>query len=69
MVEFMSLAAYVAEVGLVSHQYGRRGPWPCEGSMTQYRGMPGPGSGSEWLEEQGEQGGIGYFQRENQERV
>jgi hypothetical protein len=21
----------------------RRGPWSCEGSMPQYRGMPGPG--------------------------
>jgi hypothetical protein len=24
---------------------GRRGPWSCEGSMSQYRGMPGPGMG------------------------
>ena len=33
---------------------GRRGPWSYEGSMTQYRGMPGPGSGSGWVGEQGE---------------
>jgi hypothetical protein len=24
---------------------GRRGPWSCEGSMPQYRGMIGPGMG------------------------
>jgi hypothetical protein len=24
---------------------GRRGSWSCEGSMTQYKGMPGPGMG------------------------
>jgi hypothetical protein len=24
---------------------GRRGPWSCEGSVPQYRGMPGPGMG------------------------
>jgi hypothetical protein len=28
--------------------------------MTQYRGMPGPRSGSEWVEEQGRGEGIGY---------
>jgi hypothetical protein len=32
---------------------GRWGPWPCEDSMLQYRGMPGPGSGSGWVGEQG----------------
>ena len=36
---------------------GRRGPWPCEGSMPQHRGMPGPGSGNEWVGEQGGGGG------------
>ena len=35
---------------------GRRGPWSCEGSMPQSRGMPGPGSGSGWVGEQGEGG-------------
>jgi hypothetical protein len=33
---------------------GRKGPWSCEGSMPQCRGMPGPGSGSGWVGEQGE---------------
>jgi hypothetical protein len=27
-----------------------------EGSMPQYRGMPGPGSGSGWVGEQGQGG-------------
>jgi hypothetical protein len=41
---------------------GRRGPWSCESSMPQYRGMPGPGSWSGWVGEQGEWGdGIGWF--------
>ena len=31
---------------------GRRGPWSCEGSMPQYRGMPGPRSGSGWVGDQ-----------------
>ena len=35
---------------------GRRGPWSCEGSMPQYRGMLGPGSWSGWVGEQGEVG-------------
>jgi hypothetical protein len=35
---------------------GRIGPWSCEGSMPQYRGMPGPGSESGWV---GEKGGGG----------
>jgi hypothetical protein len=28
---------------------GRRGPWSCEGSMPQYRGVPGLGSWSGWV--------------------
>jgi hypothetical protein len=49
---------------------GRRGPWPCEDSMPQCRGMPGPGSLSGWVGEQGEgEGDRGRgFQRGNQER-
>jgi hypothetical protein len=35
---------------------GRRGPWSCEDFMPQYRGMPGPGSGSGWVGKQGEGG-------------
>jgi hypothetical protein len=34
--------------------------------MPQCRGMPGPGSGSGWVGDQGE--GIGGFQRGNQEK-
>jgi hypothetical protein len=48
----MSLVAYVAEDGLVGHG---RGPWSCEDYMPHSRGMPGLGSGSGWV---GEQGGI-----------
>jgi hypothetical protein len=41
---------------------GRRGPWYCEDHMPQYRGMPGSGSGSVWVGEQGGAGeGIGKF--------
>jgi hypothetical protein len=32
---------------------GRRGQWSWEGSMPQYRGMPGPGSRSGWAGDQG----------------
>ena len=28
-------------------------PWSFEDHMPQYRGMPGPGSGSGWVGEQG----------------
>ena len=50
----MPLAAYVAEDGLVIN--GKRGPWSCESSMPQYRGMPRSGSRSGWVGEQGERG-------------
>jgi hypothetical protein len=53
MVELMALAAYVADDGLVGHQW-RQGPWSCDGSIPQYRGMSGPGCGSGWVGEQGE---------------
>jgi hypothetical protein len=60
----MALAAYVAENGLVRMAINwRRGPWSCEGSMPQCRGMPGCGSG--WVEEQGEGERIGDFWRGN----
>jgi hypothetical protein len=36
---------------------GRRGPWSCDDYIPQYRVMPGPGSRSGWV---GEQGGRGY---------
>jgi hypothetical protein len=49
----MSLAAYVAEDGLVGHHWEERGPWSCKDYMPQYRGMPGPVSGSGWVGEHG----------------
>ena len=49
----MYLVAYVAEDGLVVHQW-EESPWSYEDHMPQYRGMPGPGSGSGWVGEQGE---------------
>jgi hypothetical protein len=42
----VALAAYVAEDGLVGHQW--------EKPLPQYRGTSGPGSGSRWFGEQGE---------------
>jgi hypothetical protein len=62
----MALAANVAEDGLVGIN-GRRGPWSCEDSIPQYRGMPGPGGRHGWVVEQGEGEGIGGFLRGNQE--
>jgi hypothetical protein len=47
--ELVSLAAYVAEDGLV----GREAPSYCKLYMPQYRGMPGPRIGSGWVGEQG----------------
>jgi hypothetical protein len=52
----VSLAAHVAEDGLVSHQWEERS---YKDHMPQYRGMPGPGSGSGWVGEGGER--IGDF--------
>jgi hypothetical protein len=40
---------------------GRRGPWSCEGSMPQYKGMPGPGMGVGGLGSQGGGEGMGIF--------
>jgi hypothetical protein len=46
---------------------GRRGPWYCEDSMPQYKGLPGSESKSGWVGELGG-GGDRVFQRGNQER-
>jgi hypothetical protein len=43
----------------------REDPWSCKLYMPQYRGMPGPGSGSGWVGDQWEREGIGDFQRGN----
>jgi hypothetical protein len=48
--ELMSLAAYVAEDGLVGHQWKER-PIGLANYMPQYRGMTGPRSGSGWVGE------------------
>ena len=46
----------------------RTGPLSSEGSVPQYRGMPGTGSRSGWVVEQGEVGGDRGLRRGNQER-
>jgi hypothetical protein len=51
----MSLAAYVAEDGLVGHHWEER-PRYCKLHMSQYKGTPEPRSGSGWVGE-----GIGNF--------
>jgi hypothetical protein len=58
----VSLAAYVAEDGLVGHHWEERAPWSYKLYMPQYRGMSGPRSGSGWLGEQGGGEGTGNFQ-------
>jgi hypothetical protein len=42
-------------VGLYESEQLRlcRCAWSCKDHMPQYRGMPGPGSGSGWVGEQG----------------
>jgi hypothetical protein len=49
----MSLAAYVAEDGLVGYHWEERPPRSCKLYMPQYGGTPGPRSGSGWVGEQG----------------
>jgi hypothetical protein len=49
--ELLSLAAYVSEDGLVGPSLGREAHWSCKLCMPQYRGMPGPTSGSGWVGE------------------
>jgi hypothetical protein len=56
----MSLAAYVGEDGLVGHHW-EEAPWSCKLYMPQYRGTPGPRSGSGWIGEQGGGKSIGDF--------
>jgi hypothetical protein len=48
----MSLAAYVAEDGLVGHHWEER-PHGVANFICPYRGMPGPRIGSGWVGEQG----------------
>ena len=46
----MSLAAYISEDGLVSHQW-KEAHWSCKLYMPHYRGTPGPKSRSGWVGE------------------
>jgi hypothetical protein len=48
----VSLAAYVSEDGLVGHHWEER-LLGLANYMPQYRGIPGPRSGSGWVGEQG----------------
>jgi hypothetical protein len=56
----LSLVAFVAEDGLVDHQWEER-PLVLEDHMPQYRGMPGPVSRSGWVGEQSSREGIRNF--------
>jgi hypothetical protein len=47
-LELVSLAAYVAEDGLIGHHW-KEAPWSCKLYMPQYRGTPGPRSGNGWV--------------------
>jgi hypothetical protein len=49
MEGLMALAAYVAEDGLIGHQWEEGLYWSCENSMPQYRGMHVPGSRNGWV--------------------
>ena len=65
----MASAAYVSEDGLLGHQWEER-PLSYEGCVPQSRGMPGPGIGPGWVDEQGEGKRMGesVFQGRKQER-
>ena len=70
--EFMSLSAYVTGSGLTGlASVERLAHWLCKLYMPLYRGMPGPRSGSGWVEEWEEVGvgdicdGIGNVNEEN----
>jgi hypothetical protein len=55
--ELLTLTAYVSEDGLVGHQW-KEVHWSCKLYMPQYRGMPGPRSGSGWVGKWGEDMGT-----------
>jgi hypothetical protein len=59
----MAPVVYVAEDGLVGHQWEER-------PLPQYRGMPGPGRGSGWVGEQGRrEGNRGFLEGETRKGV
>jgi hypothetical protein len=55
----LSLAAYVSKDGLVGYQWKER-PIGLANFICQYRGTPGPKSGSGWVGAGGGEG-MGYF--------
>jgi hypothetical protein len=61
MVRLMAPAAYVAEDGLVGHQWEER---TCESSMSQSRAMPEQLSRSGLVGEQGVGEGVRGFSEE-----
>jgi hypothetical protein len=63
----MAPAAHVAEDSFVGHQWEER-PLVLRRLDTQFRGMPGQGSRSGLVGEQGEGDGKGFFLRGSQER-
>jgi hypothetical protein len=63
----MAPVSYVAEDVLKDINV-RRSPWSCEGLMPQCREIPGQGSRSGWVGEQGERDGKGGFWRGNGKR-
>lgn len=56
----MALAVDTAEDVPVGHS-GKRGPWSCEDSFYQCRGIPGPESGRVLVGEQVKQGRNKFF--------
>jgi hypothetical protein len=58
LAEVGLMSVYVAEVGL---PVGRDAPWCCKLYKPQYRGMPGPRSGSGWVGKQGRGRVYGTF--------
>jgi hypothetical protein len=58
--ELLTLAAYVSKDDLVGHHWEER-PLGLINYVPQYRGMPGPGSGSGWVGEQGRGRVTGNF--------
>jgi hypothetical protein len=64
MVELVALAIYVAEDGLVGHQWEER-PLFLWRLYAQYRWMPGPGMGVGGLGSRGMGEVIGDFRRGN----
>jgi hypothetical protein len=64
MAGLVALDVYIAEDGLVGHQWEER-PSVCEGSMPQDRGMPGLEMGVSGLGSRGGGDGIGDFQKGN----